>query len=104
MASTSGSTITRLPYEQRRHALHYASEDGTVGETRYPINYEEFYNLKGRVLTIVDATFSDPQQRKAMKDVVSQALHGWMRDIEYEATWHDESRPPQWTAESGVTP
>jgi tyrosyl-tRNA synthetase len=41
--------------------------------------------LKGRVLTLVDAAFSDPQQRKAFKDLVAQeiekAFHGGDRDI-----------------------
>lgn len=34
-------------------------------------------NLEGQWLTIVDATFSDPQQRKAMKDIVRKMIWDW---------------------------
>ena len=37
-------------------------------------------NLEGQWLTLVDATFSDPQQRKAMKDIVRKMIWDW--DIE----------------------
>lgn len=30
--------------------------------------------IEGRLLTIVDATFNDPQQRKAMKDLFREAI------------------------------
>lgn len=38
-------------------------------------------NLEGQWLTIVDATFSDPQQRKAMKDIVRKMIWYWDVDI-----------------------
>lgn len=41
--------------------------------------------LKGRLLTLIDATFTDPQQRKAQKDVVWQVLRSWMESIEAAA-------------------
>ena len=53
-----------------------------TGSIAYPINWNELYNLKGRLLTLVDATFTDPQQRKAHKDIVWQTLRAWMEDIE----------------------
>ncbi len=31
-------------------------------------------HLKGRLLTLVDAAFSDPEQRKAFKDLLSQEV------------------------------
>lgn len=34
-------------------------------------------NLEGQWLTLVDATFSDPQQRKAMKDLVRRMIWDW---------------------------
>ncbi len=40
-----------------------------------PLEYTN--NLTGRLLTIIDATFSDPEQRKAMKDLFSQSLWSW---------------------------
>lgn len=85
--STSTATLTQLPYEQRHWQLQYTNEDGTVGCTAVPINYDEVYNLKGRLLTLVDATFADDQQRKAFKDLVWQTLRGWYQDVERDATW-----------------
>lgn len=37
-------------------------------------------SLEGRILTVIDATFSDPQQRKAMKDVLRKTIWDW--DVE----------------------
>lgn len=49
-------------------------------EIAYPMNWDEVYNLKGRLLTLIDATFTDPQQRKAFKDVSWQLLQTWFDD------------------------
>lgn len=40
-------------------------------------------HLKGMLLTLADASFSDPQQRKAFKDLLSQQL---------ERAFHSETR------------
>lgn len=88
--STSANTLTRLPLEQRKWAIQYVSDDGKTGATAFPINFEEIYNLKGRLLTLVDATFTDPEQRKAQKDMVWQTLRGWFEDVQHEGTWHAE--------------
>lgn len=37
----------------------------------------EVSDLEGRLLTIVDASLSDPQQRKAVKDLVRQNIRQW---------------------------
>lgn len=37
-------------------------------------DYSCVQQLEGRILTILDAVFSDQQQRKAMKDLIRQAL------------------------------
>lgn len=37
--------------------------------------HEDKTYLLGRVLTIVDASVSDPQQRKAMKDIIQDAFY-----------------------------
>ena len=39
------------------------------------IHREIVVRLQGRLLTLVDATFSDPQQRKAFKDLVSNNIY-----------------------------
>jgi hypothetical protein len=79
---TSASTLTTLPIEQRHWPIQYANDEGTVGVQAIPINYTELYNLKGRLLTLVDATFTDPEQRKAHKTMVWHTLQDWMRDLE----------------------
>lgn len=49
-----------------------------TGETRYGLNWTEFDNLVGRLLTLCDATFTDPIQRKAFKDMVRQHVKEWV--------------------------
>lgn len=44
------------------------------------IGISDMNNLTGRLMTIVDATFSDREQRKAMKDLFNQATWGWFHD------------------------
>jgi len=36
--------------------------------------------MKGKFLTMIDATFQDPQQRKAQKDIVSQMIDSFLFD------------------------
>lgn len=38
-------------------------------------------NLEGQWLTIVDATFQDKEQRKAMKDIVRKMIWDWDTNI-----------------------
>jgi hypothetical protein len=44
----------------------------------YGLNWHEFDNLNGRLLTLCDATFTDPRQRKAFKDMVRQHVKEWV--------------------------
>lgn len=85
----------RLPAEKRHSLIAYQNEDGTEGGVAFPINYEELYNLKGRLLTLIDATFTDPEQRKAQKDVVWQAVRQWMDDIERTCGYDVDLRIPE---------
>jgi len=106
MGSTGTNITPATPIGQRHWPIRFESEDGSVGEVAFPINYEELYNLKGRLLTIVDATFTDPQQRKAMKDVIWQALQAWLIDIERAGGYpagYLESRQEPATAVFGAT-
>jgi hypothetical protein len=41
------------------------------------IPYEFINKLIGRTLTVADAAFSDPEQRKAFKDLLSQSIWQW---------------------------
>jgi hypothetical protein len=49
------------------------------------MNYYEFKNLhralKGRILTIVDASITDPVQRKAVKDVIKDTFYGQLVNV-----------------------
>jgi hypothetical protein len=89
-SNTSNGTLTQLPYHQRHWAIQYTNDNGSVGCTAYPINFDEVYNLKGRLLTLIDASTADPEQRKAQKDLVWQTLRSWMEGIERAGTWQAE--------------
>jgi hypothetical protein len=54
----------------------------------YGVNWNEFDNLVGRLLTLADATFTDTTQRKAFKDLIRQHVKEWVQDIMLEAA-HD---------------
>lgn len=54
-------------------------------EELYGVNWEEFDNLIGRLLTLCDATFTDPIQRKAFKDMVRQHVKEWVNNISVDA-------------------
>lgn len=85
--ATRGAVVAPRPIEERHWPIHFANDDGTVGACAYPVNYDELYNLKGRLLTLVDATFQDPEQRKAFKDMVWNTLREWMDNLaQQEAT------------------
>lgn len=45
------------------------------------IHIENMNNLTGRVLTIADAAFQDPEQRKAVKDLLQKATWDWYHDV-----------------------
>jgi hypothetical protein len=40
-----------------------------------------FKKYEGKILTFLDATFSDPKQRKAMKDIFKQELNSLRRNV-----------------------
>jgi len=51
--------------------------------------------LLGEVLTIIDASFTGPQQRKAVKDLVKNAIHKneyFTSNIQYEIRWFAEAK------------
>jgi hypothetical protein len=47
--TSSGAVITR-PYDERNRAIEFTDPTGNTGCRAYPINYDELYNLKGRLL------------------------------------------------------
>ena len=48
----------------------------------YLLDDKGMSNLVGKMLTIIDAMFTDPTQRKAFKDLITQELWGFQRDKE----------------------
>lgn len=59
-----------------------------IGEDVAPGQYEDHRvashratnSLVGKLLTLIDATFSDPEQRKAMKDLFVDTIWGWQNN------------------------
>ncbi len=69
-----------------------ARDNGTAESTGYVINQvftvESHYlydNLVGKLLTYIEATFTDPEQRKAHKDIVKQIVYDLRRSREQTA-------------------
>ena len=51
--------------------------DGTLPVT-YEVNTYDISNLEGKLLTFIDATVLDKEQRKAQKDIIRQMLWEWI--------------------------
>lgn len=45
------------------------------------ISHEDNNRLLGKLLTYIDATYIDQEQRKAHKDIVKQVVYDWYNDI-----------------------
>lgn len=45
------------------------------------VGYNDFRRLQGQLLTYIDATFSDPEQRKAHKDILKSNLYAWEKEL-----------------------
>lgn len=46
----------------------------------YLVWESQFRELEGVLLTVVDASFSDKQQREAVKSIVRRGMYSWLRD------------------------
>lgn len=64
--------IIRTDFEPEKDGSVRASDDLCP-----VIPYERVNDLVGKILTLVDATFSDKEQRKAMKDLFTQIPWSW---------------------------
>lgn len=66
-----GTSVRGLVYTSAsyRKSMHMGYFDG-VGL----LDYENIQHMEGKVLTILDAVFTSEEQRKAIKDLVRQAL------------------------------
>lgn len=45
------------------------------------IGYQDVQRLVGKLLTYIDATYTDQEQRKAHKDLVKESVHGWHEEM-----------------------
>lgn len=48
---------------------------------QYSPLYGDTSRLVGKIKTYIDATFTDPQQRKAHKDIVEQVVWAWRKEL-----------------------
>jgi len=47
------------------------------------LGYEDIQTLEGRLLTLVDASFSDREQRKAFKDMIRREIwYNWVKHLD----------------------
>lgn len=67
--------------------LEVKNSDGTKwGEAYYGlVSYNSLQKLEGKILTLIDATFVDKEQRKAMKDVFRRTFwFDWVENSVYK--------------------
>jgi hypothetical protein len=62
------------------------------GSEMWGINHKQIGYLQGRLLTLIDATFSDPVQRKAHVDLVKSEFKAWVTAISEEAQYDANPR------------
>lgn len=60
------------------------------------VHYSQINKLVGKFLTLVDATFHDPTQRKAFKDLISGIPWDWW-------TSQQEAMTSPWRKDNGIT-
>lgn len=100
-ANSQGTNASRVefkfPVDNEDSPEDYLSIIGVVYEHPYDV-YEDGFDkhlvaqylvtaveeskLVGKLLTLVDATFTDKEQRKAFKDMVNTTVYGFNRDNE----------------------
>jgi predicted kinase len=55
------------------------------------VSYEALQNLEGKILTLIDATFVDKEQRKAVKDILRKTF--WFDWVEHHLYKGKENMP-----------
>lgn len=75
----SDEEITKAYSEQLEKAIKPIQELGFYAA----IYYQDIQHLEGKILTIVDASFVDREQRKAVKDLIRRAIwFDWCSNLE----------------------
>jgi len=64
-------------------SIHCSNEDGTEWGGNYygMVTHENLKNLEGKILTLIDASFQDKEQRKAVKDIARRTF--WFDWVEF---------------------
>jgi hypothetical protein len=60
---------------------------GVVSNELHRLFQFNFDRIMGRVLTFVEGTISDPEQRKAAKDMMRQTMYDFSRDWRIDMEW-----------------
>ena len=76
LRDTDKDVITISASKDGGFRLDVKNPDGTEWGGKYYglLSYDAIRNLEGKLLTLIDATFTDKEQRKAMKDVFRRTL------------------------------
>lgn len=56
---------------------HPNSSDNSSPEVTYILKTYSIGSLEGKLLTLIEASTPDPEQRKSLKDIVRQTIWGW---------------------------
>jgi hypothetical protein len=56
------------------------------------LQYSEIQRIEGQMLTIMDASFMDKEQREAVKSIVRSNIWLWARSLSVP-NWNDEMNP-----------
>jgi hypothetical protein len=87
MLKTDSKEIIKIEaLEDGGFKLSAKGKDGYLWEGNYYglLSYESLQNLEGKMLTIVDASFQDKDQRKAVKDIVRRTIwFDWVENSLY---------------------
>lgn len=70
-------------YHERSILPDHSPTDGDINSTI--LEYNDVQNLVGKLLTYIDATYSDHEQRKAHKDIVRNTVYEWERTLRERA-------------------
>lgn len=72
--------IAARTYDDRKTGDGPGGDDNSI-----IVDYHDLSSLMGKLLTYVEATYVDPEQRKAHKDLVRQTVWDWEKDLRSRA-------------------
>ncbi len=87
LRDTDKDVITITPLEKGGFGVNCKTESGGEWQANYygMVSYDNLRNLEGKVLTIIDASFQDKEQRKAVKDVFRRTFwFDWIENCIYK--------------------